>query len=89
MLSRHRLCPTTRDNVLNSVDPAMVARLMVGYEFNVTQLIAREICARVIGIKNVILAIPGLLMKIFLAIGVPELPDIDKFIKTKILRIWG
>lgn len=35
-LAQHRLCPTTRDNVLSLVCAALIAGLMARYEFDVT-----------------------------------------------------
>lgn len=34
-LDRQRICPTTGDNILNPIHAALIARLMVRYEFDV------------------------------------------------------
>lgn len=35
-LARHKLCPTTRDNILSPVCATLVAKIMVGYVFDVS-----------------------------------------------------
>lgn len=42
-LDRHRLCPTTGDNVLNPVYVALISGLMAVYEFGVGEFLARDI----------------------------------------------
>lgn len=57
-VARHRLCPTIGDNVLRTVCITLVSGLMVGYDFDVAQFIAREIYDRAVVSSDVILAFP-------------------------------
>lgn len=69
--------------MISPVKVALIAGLMVGYEFDVAQFISREILEQAVGGEKVILASSCLLTKIFLKVGVPELPDIDQYIELK------
>lgn len=48
-LSKPRLCPTTGNNVLIPVRDALIARLMVAYEYDMGKFLAREMIDRVVG----------------------------------------
>lgn len=56
-LSRHRLCPTTKDNVLSLVHTALTVGFIERYEFDISQFISRDIRDQVV-CTNVILASP-------------------------------
>ncbi|KAF3655536.1 hypothetical protein FXO37_15893 [Capsicum annuum] len=68
-LARHRLCPTTGDNIVSLVCTILIAGFMEGYEFNIAQFITREIWDRAVG-TDVILAFLCLLTHICLEAGV-------------------
>lgn len=88
-LDRHRLCPTTGDNILNLVWTILLAGLMVGYEFDIVQFIFREICGRALGVDKVILAFPCLAPQICLEVRVPELSDVDHYIEPNNITDLG
>lgn len=89
ILDRHRLCPTTRDNVLIPVCATLVVGLMVGYKLDVSQFITREIWDRTVGTENEILAFPYLLTYIFLDARVTKLLEINQFDETNSITDLG
>lgn len=86
-LSRNRLCPTTGDSVLSPVH-TLIAKITIGYDFNVEKFISREIHNWAAG-TNVVLAFPFILTQICLEDCVFELPNVDHFIKPKNITDLG
>lgn len=65
------------------VHVALIARLIVGYEFDVGKFLAREIWDRAVGGEKLLLVYPCMITWIFLDVGVYELPWIDQLIDPK------
>ncbi|KAF3640809.1 hypothetical protein FXO37_23313 [Capsicum annuum] len=57
-LARHRLFPTTGDNILSPIRVAMIVRFMARYEFDVREFLAQEMGDRDVCREKLLLAYP-------------------------------
>lgn len=81
-LVRHRLCPTSGDNVLSPFWVTLIAWIMKGYDLDVAQFIFREINDRAIG-TDTVLTFPCLLMQMCINAGVSEIYEVYQFIHPR------
>lgn len=82
-LARHRLCQTTGDDILSPVWAAMIVSFIIGYKFDVVELLSQDIRDHVVGGKKALLAYPSMITQICLVVGVLELPGIDEMIEDR------
>lgn len=80
MLSRHRLCPTTRGNILSSIQVALIDSFIAIYEFDIKELLAQEMRDRVMVGEKSLMVYTCMVTQLCLGIGVQEIPVVDEII---------
>lgn len=83
IITQHRLCPTTSDDVLSQFRAAMIDGFIVGYAFDNGKFLAREMRDRAVGGNKVSLAYLFLITQICLAARVLEIPEVDELIEAR------
>lgn len=61
----------------------MILGFIVGYTFDVSEFLARELRDRAVGSQKTLLANPCMFTRIYLAAGVLEIPIIDEMIESQ------
>lgn len=61
----------------------MIANFIVSYKFYIGEFLAQVLKDRAVGRQKELLAYPCMLTQIFLAVGVMELPGIEKMIEAQ------